>query len=246
MTTSPGSVPGVGSPTSPTYEEYQHLKYWFEAAWQALRSKHGSKDLPVDAPIISVFMEDEFGEPISEAVKARLRGDLMAYWTDIHNAGEKLRNWTDVGLERKDHFRQTFETKYPWLRLCEASWKVDHLWINHFRTWRKGHPELATTPEKPVVPKKIVVIESTDSDSSGNSIGIKRRREDQEEDSSKRHKGKGKDVQVMPTNEFHPARPLPKGKPSAKMAKVNISICLFITYILIKLQDILYSLFRLS
>ena len=246
MTTSPGSAPGVGLPTPPNYHEYQHLKYWFEVAWQALRSKHGTKELPIDALIISAFMEDEFGDPISEAIKARLRGDLMAYWTDIHNTGEKLKNWTDIGLERKDHFQNTFETKYPWLHLCEASWKVDHLWINHFRTWKKSHPELATTPEKPNVPKKIVVIESTDSDSTGDSIGIKRRREDQEEDASKRHKGKGKEVQVVPSNKFHPPRPLPKGKPLAKVAKVSSSLRLFITYLLKTLQDILYSDLALS
>ena len=139
--------PDAGPPKTLNYEDYKHLKYWFEAVWQALRSKHNSTDLPLDSSIISIFMEDELGRPISEAIKARLRGDLTSYWNDIHKTGEVLKNWTDIGLERKDHFRSTFEAKYPWLRLCEASWKVDHLWINHFRTWRKGHPELGATPE---------------------------------------------------------------------------------------------------
>ena len=82
-------------------------------------------------------MEDKFGELISKAIKTKVCGDLMGYWNGVHDSGEVLRKWTDLSLDRKDHFRKTFEAKYPWLRLCEASWKVDHLWINYFRTWKK-------------------------------------------------------------------------------------------------------------
>ena len=29
------------------------------------------------------------------------------------------------------------EEKYPWLRLCEAHWKVDQLWVSYFSTWKR-------------------------------------------------------------------------------------------------------------
>ena len=146
---STGLPPTTVQPDQLDYKDYQHLKYWFEHAWQALRHQSGLalKELSPDSPIISVFMEDEFGEPIPEALKSKLRGDLTAYWNDVHDTGEVLKRWSDLGLRRKDHFRKTFEAKYPWLRLCEANWKVDHLWINYFRTWRKNHPELGPSPE---------------------------------------------------------------------------------------------------
>jgi hypothetical protein len=156
ISASPSSA--TESPEVFKYEDYKHIKYWFEAVWQTIRNK--SKGNYIDSSVLSAFMEDEFGKPISEAVKARVRSDIYSYWTDVHDSGEKLCNWTDIGLRRKDHYRRTFEERYPWLRLCEASWKVDHLWINHFRGWKKNHPELKLT-ETPEPANPLTVVKKT-------------------------------------------------------------------------------------
>ena len=113
------------------------LKWWDQALWLAVKSNNQQMNLGINCPIISLYMEDEFGEPIPPGVKAALRKDLYAYWNDLFYAGSNdLRKYGDLGLDQKNHFRKTFEDKYPWLRLCEAHWKVDQLWISYFSTWK--------------------------------------------------------------------------------------------------------------
>ena len=62
--------PTTVQPDQLDYKDYQHLKYWFEQAWQVLchQSDLALKELSPDSPIISIFMEDEYGEPIPEAL----------------------------------------------------------------------------------------------------------------------------------------------------------------------------------
>jgi hypothetical protein len=148
------SIPGPGNgglpadgvpeiPLEPNEEDWRHLKWWHQVAWLSAKD---NDPLDVDSPMISLFLEDALGNPISPGIKTALRNDLFAYWTDVYSSGEVPTKYTDTGLARKEDFRKTFEAKYPWLRLCEAHWKVNQLWVNYFRSW-KG-PRSSVTPEK--------------------------------------------------------------------------------------------------
>ena len=213
---------------------YKHIKFWQQSTWQALRNKIKNTEIPQDSPIISIYMEDESGKPISHGNKLALRGNLFSYWNDVSRSGEELMNFTDLGLERKEHFRKTFEDMYPWLRLCEGRWKVDHLWINYFSSWKKSRstPEPNATKDskrsvagsKPSGPTTSITKKPvTTTDESDLSVGSKRGREEPEEpeNPSKRQKGKEKE-NVVPAN-FHPPRPIPKKKVRAILSKVSRS-----------------------
>ena len=129
-----------GIPLNPRKEDYQNLlNWWDQSLWQSVKNKSNPMDLgDADSPIISRYMEDEFGRSITPGVKAALRRDLYCYWNDLsYSDPNDLRNHGELGLKRKEHFRQTFEEKYPWLRLCEAHWKVDQLWVSYFSTWKR-------------------------------------------------------------------------------------------------------------
>lgn len=222
----------VGENSAPPSLNKSNSKYWEQAQWQAIRNKVKAKELCLDSPIISLYMEDESGQPISAGVKNTLRGDLISYWNEIRASGEELTNFTDLGLERKDHFRKTFEDKYPWLRLCEAHWKVDHLWINYFGSWKKSRntpePTTVTDPrQQSTDPKRSETlpgptpapIQEPSPETSGASVGSKRGREEPGDlyRTSKRYKGKDKAI-FTPTK-FYNSRP--KGKIQATLAKVS-------------------------
>ena len=202
-------------------------------------------------------MEDENGEPISEEIKARVRGDVQSYWNDVHASGETLKKWSETGLQRKDDFRRTFETKYPWLRLCEAGWKVDCLWMSQFKNklWQKNatpEPKNVTPEPKTTVntlpanadrinkiPQADIIITSSSSDTDSSGASTKRQRDPrealEEEEAAKRPRNKGKEVDLMAPTKFHHSRPQPRKKmykaPKLKMAKVRlISYLLEIVY----------------
>ena len=169
-------------------------------------------------------MEDEHGNNVSPGVKNRVRGNLYSYWLGLFENKEPI-NWKDLNLEMREAFRNKFEGLYPWLRLCEAHWKVDHLWINYFGTWKNSRfpPVRDPTPTS----KKPSVSASSKTEVSNISTGPKRGREEPDvstEDTSKRHKGGYR--AITPTN-FHHSCPVARRKTIAKVAKVRQSWLLF-------------------
>ena len=132
-------------PLDPKEEDY-NTRFWKQGMWQPFRN--GVVANETDSPTLTLFMEDEFGRPISEEVKEELRSDAMMYWNGVLEKGKgaSLKNYMDLGLEQKEDFRSTMENKYPWLRLCDGHWKTKQVWINYFSRWRDGHmPQDAST-----------------------------------------------------------------------------------------------------
>jgi hypothetical protein len=106
----------------------------------------------IDSPILSLFFEDESGNPVSDEVKDQVRGDLTAYWLDMVKDGETPCHYKGLGFKRREHYRKTMEEKYPWLWLCEGHWKVKQIWVNY---WKKSRVPLAATNNKSGTPIEI-------------------------------------------------------------------------------------------
>ena len=217
-------------PLNPKEEDYQQT-FWHQSSWNTFKNEADPADFDSKNPLIAHFMEDVNGNPISPGLKSAIRGELFAYWTDVRNKGETPANFTETGLARKEDFRKTFEAKYPWLRLCEGHWKVDQLWINYLKIWRRSrittpeavHPKSATTPDAayrefdPKTPTGMSPVEGTNN--TAVPVGLKRSFEGPVDVPSKRQKGKLFEA-IEPTN-FHHGRPRIAKKITAKIAKVR-------------------------
>ena len=119
-------------------EDFKHIKWWEPFQWQAIKSGAEPRDLSVESPIISLYMEDENSQPIPKSTKKALRRDLYRYWNNLYSSSSDNHcPYSKLGLDRKGHFRNHFEGSYPWLHLCVSHWKVDQLWLSYFHTWKK-------------------------------------------------------------------------------------------------------------
>ena len=219
-------------------EDFQGVNCWNQGPWLEIRS--GSKNKDVNSPVLSLFFEDKFGNPISDKVKEQVRGDIAAYWIDMIREGEMPTHYHGLGFKCREHYRNTMEDKYPWLRLCEGHWKVKQIWINHWKKDRVPPPaankksktpieissdteDSSPAPNEPVHHTPIEL--SSDEDIV--STGSKRKHEDKtrsDSSSLKKFKGKGKYV-GLPAG-FNPARPRPKArnamvKSTAKVGMVS-------------------------
>ena len=218
------SVTGTDTPILPKVlrqEDFPQTKFWYVTSWRGIRNAGKAKDPDVNAPVLSMFLEDQFGKLVSEEVKDEVLDALQSYWIDVHNTGEKIRGWSETGLLRKDDFQTTMERKFPLLRLCEGHWKVRQLWTNYTGKWKRSSPSKRSPGDSSDTQNKRqetpIEISSDDSDPPAN---IKRRREGEEESQPpKRHKGKEREA--VPSK-FHPTRPQPKKK--AKLGTVRISL----------------------
>lgn len=226
-------IPGVqaaGIALNPVQDDHRFVKFWKQEAWQMHRRGAGIED--VDAPVLSIFMEDEFGNPIPEGIRRALRSDVYAFWIDMKTPVE---GYLETGLKIKESFRTTMEGKYPWLRLCEGHWKVGQVWTNCLISYSrrskskdadpKSQKKMAPTSAAPINRDGIPIIEVETSDGSA-SAGSKRGREDDSDDQlPKKHKGK------EVAHSFHPERPR-RTKPKAKVAKVSTFSFLLAKYLL--------------
>lgn len=212
-----GSIPGVeeGIPLKPVRADFMDVGFWKQEAWQEFRN--GTRHNATNDAVYSMFMEDQFGDPIPEGERAALREDVHKFWIDLTASGQTPGKYSATGLKISEEFRVTIEGKYPWLRLCEAHWKVKQVWRNCMTAQWNGAKKSKTVANNPDDIKNRVVIEITSSDES--SPASKRGRDDDSgAGPSKKHKGK----EVAKPN-FHPPQPLKK-KPTAKVAKASTSL----------------------
>ena len=159
-------IPDISSgiPLNPEEKNYK-LTYWHQEAWQKIKNRTGHADLSENedpaSSILTLFFESASGQPVSLEVKKEVQTDLSGYWLDMLRSGERPTNYYGLGLIRREHYRDTMENKYPWLRLCDGHWKVRMIWINYFKQDRiaalitkykiPGMYVGGDTPESPIV-----------------------------------------------------------------------------------------------
>jgi hypothetical protein len=206
-------------PLNPKRENYLMLKWWDPDHWLAIKNKQLAKLDDDNSPIISLYMEDQFGAPISPTVKQALRKDVYAYWNQLGvTSPDEVLNFGDIGLSRKEDFRKTFEAAYPWLRLCSGHWKVDQLWVSYFHTWGKPRGK-ARSKAKESSPLSI----SADHGTSPPLVGSKRRFEENEESPEESFKRRRENEKVlMAPTAFHHPRPVSIQRVRTKMAKAKV------------------------
>ena len=163
-----GPIPGVKTgdiPLHPRRDDYPEVNYWDQETWSLLRSKGNNKDSKNSGdpilPILSLFMEDEFGMRVSKGTIKAVYNDVTSFWEDMLTTRVLPKIFSKTGLNTKEAFRIRMEGKYPWLRLCDGHWKVNHLWINYFTSWRTSRfvDGIPTLP--PINPRLILATTRT-------------------------------------------------------------------------------------
>ena len=225
-------------PLNPQREHFKHITHWDPTDWRII-SRMNSANSPKTSdsdkidPKISLYMEDQYGNPIPPEIKTALRHEVHAYWNDLYWDGSSdLRNYGNVGLRRKDDFRKTFEDRYPWLRLCSGHWKVDQLWMSYFHSWKQPKYPRPTSDQdtKELTPGENVKELTPDSTTatmatSPPPLGSKRRLEEHEDstdESYRRQKRKEDNLILMAPTVFHHSRPPAKTKVPLRKAKVRL------------------------
>ena len=87
---------------------------------------------------LSIYMEDENGDPIPETQRNSARHKAKLFWNELLKKGKAPPSGGKVDLHIRDEFVLLMEESFPWLRYCENHWKADRVWINHYPNWYKG------------------------------------------------------------------------------------------------------------
>ena len=233
-TTVTGQIEGLespGIPLNPKKQDYKHVKYWEQGAWREIRNDPKlKKHFSGNSSIASLFYEDEYGKQVSADVRAAVRQDLLGYWEDMVQDGKMPRPWKSAGFTTQSKFQSAFESKYPWLRLCDGHWKAKQIWIANWKTSRFASPIVVSDSPSPTSrnnlddtprQKPIPIIEVSSGNSSSPNVSRKRTNEDDPSPTlPKRQKGKTRAVETPP---FHHPPLKPRQVPMKKKIIANVA-----------------------
>ena len=149
--------------------------------------------------------------------------DARGFWFDKFADPETrplLGPRNKIGFQMSEDFRVTLEGKYPWLRLCEASWKVAQVWQTGWSSWASTYCPANVSDNDSDTDAAVVV-------------GVKRSHTDEGDHprlvSKKSRKGKERAVEEdqVPKSDPRPPRPKPtkRGAKVATVSDLHLSSC---------------------
>ena len=172
--------------------------------------------------VISCFMEDEHGRPISEAQKTSARAKAKHFWNGLFDDGVAPLSFCKLDVNTREAYIALMEDSFPWLRLCENHWKSEKIWHNHYSDWLKKRVAGKEKKEKKKAAKAAVgEVIDVDADASNNSqVGPERPSKRPQAD-GETNKPKRRRVEVE--------SPLPSPHPApAKITTNRLRVCSFI------------------
>ena len=91
-----------------------------------------------ESPILSCFLEDRDGNPISKTEKKAIFGIATAYWQYLVDTKRAPKSFRSINIEIKHQWYTLMESSFECLRYCSGRWKLDQLWINYYTHWLPG------------------------------------------------------------------------------------------------------------
>jgi len=81
--------------------------------------------------VMTLYMENEKGEPVSGTRASYMRDFARSLWQGFYSRGEAPRKWGDVSKDVQDEYCREMETKWEELRYCENHWKANYIATNN-------------------------------------------------------------------------------------------------------------------
>ncbi|KAF9642241.1 hypothetical protein BDM02DRAFT_3133221 [Thelephora ganbajun] len=88
-------------------------------------------------PILSRFLEDKDGNPVSESQKKAIFATAAAFWQYLLDNNRAPKMFCKANIEIKLKWQMLMESNFKCLRYCDSHWKVDQIWINYYPPWLK-------------------------------------------------------------------------------------------------------------
>ncbi|KAF7328480.1 hypothetical protein MVEN_02534900 [Mycena venus] len=128
---------------------YPNVRYWdradFNKANKSKKTTHlnsvpaprGNKRVAEDINVMTRYIEKEDGSIVSGKEAQAIRTTQLAIYRDIQriSPGDLPKTWGTASLTVVNYHRAQMYAAYPFLRLCNSHWKVDHLATNTYSSW---------------------------------------------------------------------------------------------------------------
>jgi hypothetical protein len=141
-------------------ENYGNLVHWHPVTYRQLRkggpktedaTEDGLPALEVEAsssgaklksekegPILSCFLEDKNGDPVSDTEKKAISSIAGAFWWYLLENEKAPETFRRANLGVKLQWRMLMESNFECFRYCDNHWKVEQYWSNNYTSWMKN------------------------------------------------------------------------------------------------------------
>ena len=201
-----------------------------------------------ESPILSCFLEDRDGNPISKTEKKAILGTATAYWQYLVDTKRAPKSFRSINIEIKQQWYMLMESSFDCLRYCSGRWKLDQLWINYYSHWLPGalvrkekeeaeaRARAPKTKAKGVADDTVIDVDddcSEDANNEGDGVDVEEVSINENNKRGRPNSGetsKSKRARVEPRESTPPAPPTPV-KVTTRRARVRALFSLDIQYI---------------
>ena len=193
-----------------------------------------------ESPILSCFLEDRDGKPISKTEKTAIFRTATAFWQHLVTANRAPKTYRTIDINIKHQWYALMESNFECLRYCVGRWKLDQLWSNYYSNWlpkalaRKAKAEAeARAKAKGVAGDTVIDVDddcSEDVNNEGDGVDVEEVSINENNKRGRPNSGetsKSKRARVEPRDSTPPAPPTPV-KITTKRARVRILFSLTI------------------
>ncbi|KAG0693973.1 hypothetical protein DFH29DRAFT_881035 [Suillus ampliporus] len=85
------------------------------------------------------FLEDEIGNPISEAVVEAICKSLWGAWSELATHNLAPSSWGKLTASGTQLVNSIMESAHPIFKLAHNGWKLDFLATSSYSSWRRNH-----------------------------------------------------------------------------------------------------------
>lgn len=136
-------------------KDFEHLTHWESTEYRKRRkgapktedaaedklpapdvgSSSSGSDATSKSSVLSCFLEDKDGKPISETEKSAIFAVAGAFWLSLLQSNRAPESYRQANLGIRLQWEALMESNFECLRYCANHWKVSQLWINHYSSW---------------------------------------------------------------------------------------------------------------
>ncbi|KAL0957864.1 hypothetical protein HGRIS_000048 [Hohenbuehelia grisea] len=82
-----------------------------------------------------MYLENDDGQQLLPAARSNINKHAMALMTGMAQPGDVPKQYNACNIQTLTVFRQSIESAFPILTLCDGHWKADEVWIRTFNQW---------------------------------------------------------------------------------------------------------------
>ncbi|KIM36422.1 hypothetical protein M413DRAFT_31660 [Hebeloma cylindrosporum] len=119
------------------HANYPSIKFWHDSEWRSYCKE--MKAAASDKSIVSDYMEDEHGRPVSSERASEIREVASTLWFEMVEKGRAPPKWSEAAADVKSFYYAAMDESCQEMRYCHNHWKAQYLATKNYSSFYNNH-----------------------------------------------------------------------------------------------------------